>query len=97
MAERTRTAAAAPGRRLDVRPGQTLIMVPWRDGDEEVVSYFNDADEARAFTGRRPGESALSVLGAWSDLDWEEFLDYLDRIKAESKPSPPLTDDDLGL
>ena len=35
-------------------------------------------------------EETLSLAGAWSDLDWNETLQQLDRIRHESKPSPPL-------
>ena len=95
MARETNDAVATTVNRLDVRPGQTLIAIPWIDGDEEVVSYFNDEAAARAFTGKQPGESAMSVLGAWSDLDWDEFVEAIDRIRHQSKPTPPI--DDLGL
>lgn len=80
---------------LDHRRGQPLIAILWRDGDEEVTRYFVDDDAAREFGARQPGASAMSVLGAWSDLDWDEFVDEIDRIRHENKPTPPI--DDLGL
>jgi hypothetical protein len=36
-----------------------------------------------------PGE-ARPLAGAWADLDWEEALDELDRIRHESDPTPPI-------
>ena len=36
-------------------------------------------------------QKILSLFGAWSDLDWETALEELDRIRHESKPTPPLT------
>jgi hypothetical protein len=39
-------------------------------------------------------QRALSLIGAWKDLDNEDRpdpLDELDRIRHESKPSPPLS------
>ena len=33
---------------------------------------------------------ALAVIGAWSDLDWEETAAELDRIRHESTPTPPI-------
>jgi hypothetical protein len=39
-------------------------------------------------------EDALSVIGAWSDIPWEEMAEALDRIRHESKPTPPI---DLDL
>ena len=80
---------------LDHRPGQPLIAITWQDGDEEITRYFVDEEAAREFRARQPGASALSVLGAWSDLDWDEFVEEIDRIRHESKPTPPI--DDLGL
>jgi hypothetical protein len=32
----------------------------------------------------------LAVIGAWSDLDWEEFSSELDRIRHASRPTPPI-------
>ena len=183
MARQTSAAIAAPATRVDIRPGQGLIAVTWLDGDERVVSCFNDEAAARAFMASQPGETAMTVLGdvsdpdrngveqeldrirrsspgqdgsrrgpegrdsavslvarsaesliaipdevggepvlrffvdgkaarafaeertaagrpfgwigAWADLDWDEFVEWLDRIRHESKPTPPI--DDLGL
>jgi hypothetical protein len=39
-------------------------------------------------------QAALAVIGAWEDLDWEEFSTELDRIRHESRPTPPI---DLDL
>ncbi len=46
--------------------------------------------EAVADTGSIETESARALAGAWSDLDWEEALDELDRIRKESEPTPPI-------
>ncbi len=35
-------------------------------------------------------QKILSLFGKWSDLDWDTALEELDRIRHESKPSPPL-------
>jgi uncharacterized protein (DUF433 family) len=35
-------------------------------------------------------KEALGMVGAWSDLDLSETLDALDRIRHESKPTPPI-------
>jgi hypothetical protein len=49
----------------------------------------------RAVTEKRKAErasarlkEALSMIGAWSDLDLDETLDALDRIRHESTPTP---------
>jgi hypothetical protein len=38
---------------------------------------------------------ALELAGAWSDLDWEEMAESLDRIRHESIPTPPIDLDEL--
>lgn len=42
-------------------------------------------------------KAALSAIGAWAHMDWDETLAELERIRRESKPSPPSDDlfDDL--
>ena len=35
---------------------------------------------------------ALSMIGSWSDLDWDEMILELDRIRHESRPIPPIND-----
>ncbi len=39
-------------------------------------------------------EDTLALAGSWSDLDWDEMIRELDRIRHQSKPTPPL---DLDL
>lgn len=35
-------------------------------------------------------DETLALAGSWSDLDWDEMETTLDRIRHESKPTPPL-------
>ncbi len=35
-------------------------------------------------------EETLALAGSWSDLDFDEMLQQLDRIRHESNPTPPL-------
>jgi hypothetical protein len=35
-------------------------------------------------------QQALNLAGAWSDLDWDETVEVLDRIRHESVPTPPI-------
>lgn len=86
-----------PARRregLTTRRSQPLIGVPAHQGAEEVVRYFTSEEEAdlalsRDMTGI---QRALSLIGAWEHLDAEDgpdMLDELDRIRHESRPTPP--------
>jgi hypothetical protein len=90
---------ARPARRLHqeftTRGDQPLIGIPTSEDGEEVVYYFNDEDEAdRTFPSDRAGiQRALSLAGAWQELDTDDGpdpLDELDRMRHESKPTPPL-------
>jgi hypothetical protein len=75
---------------LTVRRQQPLIAVPFDEEGEDVVGYFNDDDEADAATPASSIQQALSVIGAWEDIDSPDSLDIFDRIRHESRPSPPI-------
>ncbi len=75
---------------LMARHGQPLIAIPWEEDGEEVTYYFVDEEAADAFVAERRGEPNLSWIGAWADLDWEECVDALDRIRHVSKPTSPI-------
>jgi hypothetical protein len=77
--------------RLRVGQDQPLIAIPVVEGDEEVTYYFVDEQAADEFMSQR-GADVRSLAGAWSDLDWEETVEALDRIRHESKPTPPIDD-----
>ena len=76
--------------RLTVRADQPLIGVIRERNGQEVVDYFTDEGDAEAVTPDEGVQAALSVFGAWSDLDFDEMLDALDRIRHESEPTPPI-------
>jgi hypothetical protein len=84
-----------PRGRLTTRGRQPLIGIPKVEGTEEVVRYFTsdeEADRARA-SDRASIERALSLAGAWQELDAEDGpdpLDELDRMRHQSAPSPLL-------
>lgn len=87
MAERR--PQRAPG--LLVRSDQPLIGVPLQEDDQEVVRYFADESEADAALPQDAIQQALGLVGAWSDLDWEEAEAELDQIRHQSQPTPPIT------
>jgi hypothetical protein len=57
-----------------------------------VTHYFADEESADAALAQRRVQAALSVIGAWSDLDWDEAIAELDRIRHDSTPTPPIDD-----
>jgi hypothetical protein len=75
---------------LLVRPDQPLIGVMGHEGDHDVVRYFADEQEADSQATPAGIQRALDLAGAWSDLDWDETVRTLDRIRHESIPTPPI-------
>jgi hypothetical protein len=76
--------------RITVQDDRPLIGVIDRENGGDVVRYFTDEDEADAATPPASVQRALSLLGAWSDLDWDAASAELDRIRHESRPTPPI-------
>lgn len=77
------------GASLLVRADQPLIAVPVEHNGEADVHYFVDELAADAALGQADQQPAIKLAGVWSDLDAEEVLASLDRIRHESKPTPP--------
>ncbi len=77
---------------LTTRGSQPLIGIPTREGAEEVVRYFTSEEEADQALSldQSSTERALSAIGSWSDLDFDDMLDELDRIRHQSTPTPPI-------
>ena len=69
---------------------QMLFAVPVDDDGEESIRYVVEAVDGDSQPDDEDIQQALNVIGAWSDLDWEEAADELDRIRHGSQPTPPL-------
>jgi len=67
-----------------------LIGIPFEDQGQEVVRYFAGEEEADRAVADQEVQDALSLAGVWSHLDWNEMVEALDRIRHESKPTPPI-------
>src|SRR4051812_22726386 len=80
---------------LTTRRSRPLIGVPVGEGASEDVRYFTSEEEADRFLSKDQAgiQAALSAIGGWSDLDFDEMLDSLDRIRHQSKPTPPIEQD----
>jgi hypothetical protein len=57
---------------------------------KEIVRYFSEETQADKAVLENATQTALDLAGAWSDLSWEDMEKELDRIRHESKPTPPL-------
>ena len=75
---------------LLARGDQPLIGVIVRENDQEVVRYSAEEEAADAASPPASIQKALSLAGAWSDLDWEKMKAALERIRHESQPTPPI-------
>ncbi len=53
--------------------------------------FFSDEEMSAAITPEVVAR-ALALAGAWSDLDADEMLTALERIRHGSVPTPPLDD-----
>jgi hypothetical protein len=72
------------------RMQQPLIAIPVEKDGEEEVRYFVDEAQADAALHHDATQQAIKLAGVWRDLDAEEMLEALDRIRHESKPTPPI-------
>jgi hypothetical protein len=68
-----------------------LIGIVFEEDGREVVRYFASEEEAERALSEDSTSDAISLIGAWKDLDWDEMEKALDRIRHESPPSPPLS------
>jgi len=69
---------------------QPLIGIPFRENGKEVIRYFSEEEQADKAVSEDTTKEALRLAGAWSDLDWDAMEKELDRIRHESKPTPPI-------
>ena len=83
---------ARPVSGFAVTPDRPLIGILTIEDGQGVVRYFVDEDDFDATVGARTIEDVQSLAGACADLDWEEALDELDRIRHESPSTPPIDD-----
>jgi len=77
-------------RTLSVPADRPLVGIIVRENGDEVVRLFAESEDAEPADDGAI-EDALSLAGAWSDLVWEDVAAALDRIRHESRPSPPLS------
>ncbi len=84
------TEQPKPATSFDVAAPQPLIGVPFEEDGREVVRYFVDEEAADAALTKKQQRDGRHLAGVWKDLDREEFADELDRIRHESKPTPPI-------
>ena len=77
-------------RSITVRADQPLVGVIVQEDGTEMVRYTMGEPASDRQARRQSIQRALNLAGAWSDLDFDEMLDELDRIRHESQPTPPV-------
>ncbi|OGE45196.1 hypothetical protein A3B39_01780 [Candidatus Daviesbacteria bacterium RIFCSPLOWO2_01_FULL_37_10] len=65
---------------------QPLIGIEIDENGQTKTYYFTDEKEADRALSKTRGD-ILSLAGVWSNLDWKEVVDSLDKIRHESHPS----------
>jgi hypothetical protein len=73
-----------------VREDQGLVGIVVAENGHQATRFFADETELDEATTDAGVQAALQAIGAWADLDWDEAVEELDRIRHESKLSPPL-------
>ncbi len=76
---------------ITLREDQALVGIPIEQHGQQVVCYAAEDDAAADQTVTQEAIThALAAIGSWSDLDWDEMEQALDRIRHESRPTPPI-------
>jgi hypothetical protein len=75
---------------LAVPADRPLIGIVLIEDGQEVTRYYADEAEADATVAAQTVADARALAGAWSDLDWEEMVDELDRIRHANPPTSPI-------
>ena len=81
-------AASSPS--LAAAAEQPLIGIVLEEDGQQVVRYFADEAAADAAVADHALARALAAIGSWANLDWDETVEALDRIRHESTPTPPI-------
>ena len=77
-------------RSFAVRSDQPLLGVLVEEDGQEVVRYFAGDVPTQSEPSDEVIADALTLAGAWSDLEWEQTAVALDHIRHASPPTPPI-------
>jgi PHD/YefM family antitoxin component YafN of YafNO toxin-antitoxin module len=60
--------------------------------DNKIVAVLTPVEPtSKQKKNQQAIEETLALAGSWKALDFDDMLEQLDRIRHESKPTPPLT------
>jgi hypothetical protein len=57
---------------------------------KKTVAILIPVESSQTPKKKQAIEETLALAGSWSDLDWDEMEHELDRIRHQSKPTPPI-------
>jgi hypothetical protein len=80
----------SPPASLAATTEQPLIGLVLEEDGRQIVRAFADEAAANAAVADHALARALAAIGSWRDLDWDETVEALDRIRHESVPTPPI-------
>jgi hypothetical protein len=78
-----------------VERDQPVSAIPLIEDGREVVHYAVETEAAPPASLPGSVQATLDLAGVWSDLDWDETVEALDRIRHESPPTAPIELADL--
>lgn len=67
--------------------GQPVIAIPLVVDGQGVERF---STEIASVANPESVQAVLDLAGAWTDLDWDETVATLDRIRHENRPTPPI-------
>ena len=62
--------------------------------DNTIVAVLTPVEREKKPEKQKAIAETLALAGAWKELDFDDMLEQLNKIRHESKPTPPL---DLDL
>ncbi len=72
-----------------------VVAIPLVESDREIVRFVMEDPEMSPVPGSV--QNALDRAGTWSGLDWNETIETLDRIRHDSRPTPPIESSDWQI
>lgn len=79
---------------LVVERDEAVVAIPLIENGREVMRLAMETEtEPASLSGSV--QDALNLAGVWSDLDWDETVEALERIRHESQPTPPIESTEL--
>ncbi len=70
----------------DVAPERQSFVAAY---DQPLIGVPFEAAAEAALTDEDMW-AALNAIGSWSDLDWDDMAEALDRNRHDSEPTPPI-------